>query len=232
MTTIPRRLLLAGLASVPLAAGWLKPGRHALAEPTLENVEIGTPRGASKSAVLAAPATAPGPAVVLVHGSGGLTDQYKDWAVQLANEGFVALALDDVGGTEEIAAWIEWLKGDPRSNGKVGVVGWDYGAEWALFVSMSTPVEATVVYVGLADVGAESLAHLKGPVLAHLGEQGTGLGLVEMFEREMKEAGRSLTIYWYPADDNFPFPEQRNYKKDLAEAAWARTVEFLGANLQ
>jgi carboxymethylenebutenolidase len=232
MIVMHRRMALTGLASLPLAAGLLNLVRHALAETGLENVEIVTPNGFSQSAVMVAPATVPAPALLLIHGSDGLTDQYKDWAVDFAREGFVALAVDDVGGSEELSAWVEWLKHDPRTNSKVGVVGWSSGSQWALLVSMATPVEATVVYVGLVDTVAERLTHLRGPVLAHLGNEDTSKEAAEMLQDKMNEAGRSLTVYWYSGGHSFPWPGEPGYKKEMADVAWARTVQFLHANLQ
>jgi carboxymethylenebutenolidase len=227
MITIPRRVALIGLG-----AAFLRSGRTASAETALESVEITTESGYTQSAVIATPATASAPALLLIHGSDGLTDQYKDWALQLAKEGFVALAVDNVGGSEELSAWVRWLKHDPRTNGKVGLVGWSSGSQWSLLVAITTPVEATVVYVGLVDTVAERLAHLKGPILAHLGDQDTSKEAADMFEARMKEAGRPLTVYWYSGGHSFPWPGDPGYKKDLADLAWSRTVQFLHANLQ
>jgi carboxymethylenebutenolidase len=103
----------------------------------------------------------------------------------------------------------------------VGVVGWSSGAQWALLVSMATPVEATVVYVDVLETDAKRFAHLKGPVLAHLGDQDTFEAEAERFEAKMEEAGRSLTVYWYAASHNFLWPGEPSYKEDLAETAWS-----------
>src|SRR5262249_17535647 len=156
------------LASALLTVEFLKSGQIALAAATLEDVEITTPKGFSQSAIFAAPLTVPVPAVLLIHGSAGLIDLYRDWTIQFANEGFVALPVDNIEGTEGLSAWITWLKHQLHCNGKVGVVGWSSGAEWALDVSTATPVEATVAYVRLFETVAEVLSHLKGPVLVHL----------------------------------------------------------------
>src|SRR5215813_13905329 len=190
MITVPRRVVLTGLASFPLAMEFLKSSQMALAAP-LEDVEITTQKGFSQSAILATPVTIPASAVLLIHGSAGLIDLYRDWTIQFANEGFLALAVDNIGGTDGLSAWIEWLKQQPQCNGKVGVVGWSSGAEWALNVSTTTPVEATVAYVSLFDTVAEVLSHLKGPVLVHLAEGDTSEEAAEGFEAQMKQAGKS-----------------------------------------
>ena len=72
---------------------------------------------------------------------------------------------------ETITTWIEWLKAERRTNGNVGVVGWSFGAGWALEASINTPVEATVIYVGLIYPEPTRLALMKGPVMVHLAER-------------------------------------------------------------
>jgi carboxymethylenebutenolidase len=195
--------------------------------------------------------------VLLIHGSGGLSDRVKGFTDHFARDGFFALALDLFDGrtatdnaarealvneansnpakaAETIAAWIEWLKADRRTNGKVGVVGWSFGARWALEASINTPVAATVVYVGLVQRGAKDLARLKGPVMLHLAERDDDVSKpdVKWFEKTMAEAGKSVEVHWYPGDHYFPFPNVPSYDKELADAAWTRTIQFLHTNLR
>jgi carboxymethylenebutenolidase len=257
MTKIPRRMVLAGLAAVPLIAKLTGPNRPASAQTGLEAVSVKIPSGRTVSGMVAVPATVPAPAVLLIHGSGGLSDTVKGFTSDFARDGFFALALDLFDGrtasddaaravlvneansnpakaAETIAAWIEWLKADRRTNGKVGVVGWSFGARWALEASLNTPVEATVVYVGLVQRGAKHLAHLKGPVMLHLAERDNDVSKsdVKWFEKTMAEAGKSVEVHWYPGDHYFPFPNFPSYDKELADAAWARTTQFLHTNLK
>ena len=48
----------------------------------------------------------------------------------------------------------------------------------------------------------------------------------------MTGAGKSVEVNWYPSDHYFPFPFYPSYDKKLADAAWARTTQFLHTNLQ
>jgi carboxymethylenebutenolidase len=205
---------------------------------------------------MAVPAIVPAPAVLLIHGGSGLTDLFKSYASDFARDGFLALALDLYDGrvaaddptrdlsmevyahsdqaTETINTWIAWLRADKRTNGKVGVVGWSFGANWAMRASYAVPVDATVIYVALYFPLTENFALLKGPVLGHFGERDASVrqSNAERFERKIKEAGKSATIYWYPGDHYFPFSNRPSYDKELADTAWARTLQFLRANLQ
>lgn len=256
MTKIPRRMVLTGLASVPFLAPLTSSDRPASAQTGLETVSVKTPSGRTVFGVVALPATVPAPAVLLIHGSGGLSDMIKGFTDDFARDGFFALALDLFDGrtatddatravlrneansqpakaTETIAGWIEWLKADRRTNGKVAVVGWSFGARWALEASINTPVEATVVYVGLIHPGPKRLALLKGPVMLHLAERDEISKYdLRRFENTMTEAHKSVEAYWYPGDHYFPFPIFPSYDKELARAAWARTTQFLHTNLQ
>jgi len=257
MTTIPRRVVLAGLVSMPLGSDLFGTGRAAFADTALETVSVKTPSNRTVSGLMAVPAAVPAPAVLLIHGSAGLSDMIKGFASDFARDGFFALALDLFDGrtakdaaartalaneansnpakaAETITAWIEWLKADPRTNGKVGVVGWSFGARWALEASINTPVEATVVYVGLINPGAKRLALLKGPVMAHMAERDYDFTKIDLkkFENMMTEANKSVEVHWYQGDHYFPFPIYPSYDKTLADTAWSRTVEFFRANLQ
>lgn len=257
MTIIPRRVVLTGLATAPLIAQFARVDRTASAQAGIETVSVKTPSGRTISGFLAVPTNVPAPAVLLFHGGLGVLDFYKSFASDFARDGFFALALDLYDGriakddatnlalsyevnsdraktTETISAWIEWLKADPRTNGKVGVVGWSFGAGWALEASMTTPVEATVVYVGLRFPAATRLARLKGPLMAHLAEQDNEVTKSNSvtFENIMADAGKSVEVHWYPGDHYFPFPPRPSYDKDQADLAWTRTVQFFRANLQ
>ena len=55
--------------------------------------------------------------------------------------------------------------------------------------------------------------------------------MVEAFERAMKQAGKSLTVYWYDADHAFANPSGGRYDQADAALAWERTLAFLRANL-
>jgi carboxymethylenebutenolidase len=254
MTVIPRRSVLTGLAGLPLAAVLADPRLAAAAAAGLEDVSLATPSGKQVKAALAVPATVPAPAVVLIHEWWGLNDQIKAVAAEMANQGYLGLAVDLFDGkvatdpaaaqsqmealdanaaTETMAAWIGSLKGDARSTGKIGTVGWCFGGAWSLNGSIAAPVDATVIYYGRVERSAEDLAKLQGPVLGHFAEEDQWInhGMVAGFEKNMAAAGKSLEVHWYAANHAFANPTGDNYRKPEAELAWSRTLEFFRANL-
>lgn len=254
MTALARRTVVTSIAGLPLATILADPRLAAMAAETLDTVSVTTPGGRKVSAALAVPAKTPAPSVLLVHEWWGLNDQIKTMATEFAKEGFLALAVDlyegkvatdpTTAGTlmkavdpakaiETLSVWINWLKADSRSTGKVGTVGWCFGGGWSLNASIANPVDATVIYYGRVDRSAQDLSALKGPVLGHFAERDQWINakMVDGFAAAMKQAGKSLEYYEYPADHAFANPTGQNYDKADAQTAWQRTLAFLRKNL-
>jgi carboxymethylenebutenolidase len=261
MVPISRRAALSGLSAVLALSSGV---RCAVADADAsKRITIGSPDGRTLSAFLSLPRQLPAPAVLTIHGSLGLTDWYKSQAAELAEAGFVGLAVDlfpgevagDLDGeqrlieaassnatktTETLADWVQWLRRDPRTNGKVGIVGWSFGAWWALHASIAAGPDATVIYYGLR-YGAPAadateivdLGRLKGPLLAHFGKFDSSIPeeQVGRFRSELSAAGRIFEIDWYPANHGFADPTMDAYDRSAAAMAWMRTVEFLRTTL-
>jgi carboxymethylenebutenolidase len=263
MVPISRRAALSALSGLSVLA--ISSGaRSAMADTGApQRIAISAADGQNLSAFLSLPRQLPAPAVLTIHGSLGLTDWYKSQAAELARAGFVALAVDlfpgqvagDLDGeqrliaaafsdtaktTENLAAWVDWLRCDPRTNGKVGIVGWSFGAWWALRASIAAAPDATVIYYGLryrtpaaGEIETVELARLKGPLLAHFGKFDSSIPTeqVDRFRGEMSAAGKTFEIDWYPANHGFADLTKDAYDRSAAAAAWVRTVEFLRTTL-
>jgi carboxymethylenebutenolidase len=248
------RGMVAGSATVPLAAVLADPRLARAAAEGLETVSVEVPGYGSASAALALPEATPAPAVILVHEWWGLNDQIKAVAAEFAAQGYVALAVDLYRGqvattpedaqtymsgvdgaeaTATLAAWFDWLKAHAAVNGRIGTVGWCFGGGWALNAALARPVDAAVVYYGNVAKSAEELAALSGPVLGHFAEQDEWINhaMVDAFEEAMDAAGKSHTTYWYDAAHAFANPTSAVYDSEDAALAWQRTLEFLAANL-
>lgn len=249
-----RRTVLKGAASLPLAAILADPMLAQAAAHGLQDVAITTAGGKSVHAALAMPQKTPAAAVLLVHEWWGLNDQIKSVAAKLADEGYVALAVDlydgkvatDAGdarsymgqvnggeATDTLASWIGWLKTHQATNGKVATVGWCFGGGWSLNASIAVPVDGTIVYYGNVSRKAADLAALKGPVLGHFAreDQWINEAMVSGFEAEMKQAGKDLTAHWYDANHAFANPTSARYDEADAALSWQRTQSFLRATL-
>ncbi|WP_299442456.1 dienelactone hydrolase family protein [uncultured Rhodospira sp.] len=254
---IDRRVLLKGLAGASFAAVLADPILARAAAEQTETVTLTLPSGRTVSAALALPETLPAPTVILIHEWWGLNDQIKATAREYANEGYVALAIDLMGGsvattpdaaraqtqavdaaeaTETCTAWMDWLRTHEHGTGTLGTVGWCFGGGWSLNASLAAPADATVIYYGRLAQDAETLKALSGPVLGHFGtrDQHINADMVGGFERAMAAAGKadSLTVHWYEADHAFANPSGGRYDEEDAKLAWARTLAFFAQHLK
>ncbi|WP_238858214.1 dienelactone hydrolase family protein [Faunimonas pinastri] len=247
-----RRAFLAGTMALPLATVLAFPDLAHAQAARLEPVNVTTKTGGKVSGVIAMPKQLPAPAVILIHEWWGLNDQIKSVAAELAEQGYIALAVDLYGGTvarspdeaqaamkavdskeatESLAGAVDYLRGHKDSTGKVGTVGWCFGGGWSLNTALAAPVDACVVYYGSVAKKAGELQNLHCPVLGQFGTEDDHINkeMVEGFEAELKKAGKSelFTAYWYDADHAFANPTGARYDAEDAKLAWDRTTEFL-----
>ena len=255
---IPRRTMLKGAASLPLAAVLADPLITQAVAATTDTVTIKTAGGQSISCALALPQQAKGPTLLLIHEWWGLNDQIKAVAVDYAKQGYVALAPNLYGvppattpagakklmgafmakpkaGFEAVGACVNWLRGHARGTGKVGTVGWCFGGGWSLNASIAAPVDATVIYYGHVIRPPEMLKKLKGPVLGHFATRDKWINrdMVSKFEAGMKAAGKGgqLTTHWYEADHAFANPSSSRFDEAASKLAWNRTADFYKKHL-
>ena len=208
----------------------------------------------SVAAFFVEPEIAPAGSVLLIHEWWGLNQQIKNVALKMGGLGYLALAVDLYGGnvamdpnearelmnevhpdiaTETLVTWIDWLRGQSKSNGKVGTLGWCFGGGWSLNASIAAPVDATVIYYGRCAKGAEELSALSGPVQGHFAtrDQWINQEMVGGFEKAMDEAGKTYENYWYEADHAFANPTSERHDQEDAQLAWTRTLQFIDQHL-
>jgi carboxymethylenebutenolidase len=191
------------------------------------------------------------PGVVVFHAWWGLNGDVKAFADRLSTDGFFVLAPDMFGGavateiadaerlatsTDEAAAdaiAARTLERLAARSGRIGTVGFSFGAHWSVWSSgHSDPVTASVVYYGTT--GGPVLAAGRTPILGHFAEDDpfedpTG---VAAFESGLRAAGRDVTTYVYPGTGHwFAEPSRDAYSAEAADLAFERTVSFLRRHL-
>lgn len=191
--------------------------------------------------------------VLLLHAWWGLDADLLAFADQLGEAGFPVLAPDFFRGrtartiedAEALATGADEALGDAIAlgsvdalstrlggTGRIVVIGFSFGAAWALWLPAKRPesVAGSVVYYGSMD--GPSLAAGTAPVLGHFAaddpyepeENVAGL------EAVLRKAGRDVTIHRYPGTGHwFAEPSKPAYVPDAAELAWERTLAFLHA---
>lgn len=192
--------------------------------------------------------------VLVIHEWWGLNDHIKNATDRLADEGYLALAVDLYNGKTTtnpdeatklmqavnqakanaiLQAGITHLRTSSR---KVGTIGWCFGGGQSLRATLQDPdsVAATVIYYGEPVTDIEKLKTLNAPVLGIFAKQDAWItpDKVTAFEQAMKKAGETLTVYNYDANHAFANPSGPNYNSAAAKDAWAKTQEFLAKNLK
>jgi carboxymethylenebutenolidase len=192
-----------------------------------------------------------GPGVLVLHSWWGLTPMFRELCDRLADEGFVALAPDLLDGLRpETAAEaeLELAEVDPNESaalilssivalrsqtddpaGPVAVLGYSMGASWALWLATRQPdsVRSVVVYYGTQDIDFEDLT---APVLGHFAETDPFVSEddVAYLEAQLRLLGKDVEIVRYPGTGHwFAESDREAHDAAAADAAWARTLEFL-----
>jgi len=212
------------------------------------------------SAVLYTPrGKGPFPALIVIHEWWGLNDWVKEQALKLADEGYVALAVDlyrgkvattpdlahelmrgvpDDRSARDLHAAFEYLKSQPNVKPeRIGAIGWCMGGGYSLDVALQEPtLAADVINYGHLATEPDDLGKVKAPILGLFGGQDRGITPddVNKFEAQMKGLGKSVDIHIYPnAGHAFENPNNASgYRKDDAADAWKRTVAFLAQTLK
>jgi carboxymethylenebutenolidase len=225
-----------------------------------ETITYESPKGGGKMrGLLARPKAedARFPAVLVIHENRGLNPYIEDVARRLAVQGFLALAPDaltPLGGypgnddegramqakrnpaqmIEDFIAAAELLKAHPKSNGKVGAVGFCYGGGVVNTLAFRIPktIAAGVPFYG-RQPSADNVPEIEAPLLIHYAGLDTRVNEGwPAFERALKASNKKYEAFIYPnVNHGFHNDTTPRYDKQAAELAWTRTIEFFKAHL-
>lgn len=168
------------------------------------------------------------PAVIVLHGATGATDNMKAVADQLAHDGFIGILIDMASGLgpnggnfdaipypdevmmatgklgregvfARIKATYEYAAKHPRSNGKVATLGFCGGGGNSFRSAADVPgLNAAVVFYGQSP-DAATLANVKAPVIGFYGENDVRVTeSVAPAQAEMKKLGKVYEPNIYP----------------------------------
>ena len=201
----------------------------------------------------------PFPGIVVIHEWWGLDDWVKEQAAKLADQGYVALAVDLYRGKvattpdeaheimrgvpedraqRDLHAAVEFLKAQSNVNkDRIGAIGWCMGGGYALDVALLEPsLRADVINYGHLATDPGSIAKIHAAVLGIFGGQDRGIPVddVKKFEQALKQQGNKVEIVIYPdAGHAFENPNNKTgYRADEAADARKRTVTFLASTLK
>ena len=197
------------------------------------------------------------PGLIVIQEFFGVNDHIEDITQRLADEGFIALAVDLYDGRiaadpqearqmlqaldpkatlDKLNAGVAALKANPQvANGKVGVIGFCMGGFWALtLASDNRDVRAAAPFYGRVPPD-ETLRKITAPVLGvYAGKDGhIPVSEANRLGEVLKAKGNAVEVKIYPDADHAFMNDTRKevYKADDAKDAWARAVGFLKNNL-
>ena len=194
----------------------------------------------------------PLPVVLVVHENRGLNPYIEDVARRLAKAGFIAFAPDalfPLGGypgnddegrqmqstldrskiEQDFVAAAEFVKANPRSNGKLGAVGFCFGGYIVNYLAAYKPnlLQAGVPFYGTP---AEKTlrANIKAPLLIQLAELDERVNATwPEYEQDLIAAKVPYTMQMYSkANHGFHNDSTARFDEVNAELAWQRTLAF------
>jgi carboxymethylenebutenolidase len=120
-------------------------------------------------------------------------------------------------------------------NAKIASVGWCFGGMLSLqsAIAGKQQIVGCVMYYGRPEKDVEKLKLLSTDVLGIFGTQDQGIppAVVEQFEKDMKAAGKTLTVKIYDAVHGFANPSNAKYDPVATTDAYKHTVEYLKKKL-
>jgi carboxymethylenebutenolidase len=200
----------------------------------------------------------PFPALVVIHEWWGLNDWVKEEASKIADQGYVALAIDLYRGkvattpdeahqimrgvpndraNRDLLAASSYLRSLKNVNpSKVGDIGWCMGGGYALDLAIADPkLKVAVINYGHLASDEATLKKINAAILGIFGGQDQGITAedVKKFESQLKALGKIAEIHIFPdAGHAFENPNDKRYRADDAAQAWNITTQFLAKYLK
>lgn len=197
------------------------------------------------------------PGIVLIQEWWGIDDHIKDVTRRWAGEGFVTLApdlfhgqvttepteamkltqeMDQDRAMKELKGAVAYLKSQPFSTGKVGIIGYCLGGGLSIATAcVNQDLDACVVYYGSNPRPLELVQNINCPILglyAELDERITST--VGDLRAALDRYGKQYDIHVYPGAQHAFFNDMNpgGYNAEAASDAWEKTLAFFGANLR
>jgi carboxymethylenebutenolidase len=201
----------------------------------------------------------PFPALIVIHEWWGLNDWVKEQASKLADQGYVALAIDLYRGkvadnedlahelmrglpqdraTRDLKAAYAFLAAQPNvKKDRIGAIGWCMGGGYSLDAALAEPgLAADVINYGHLATDPDEMKKIQAPILGLFGGQDRGITPedVKKFQAAMEKLGKKIDVKIYPnAGHAFENPNNKQgYRAEDAADAWQRTVAFLAGTLK
>jgi carboxymethylenebutenolidase len=196
------------------------------------------------------------PGLVLLHEWWGLTSHIRTQVRRFAEMGFYVIAPDlfdgktadnadaalalqqELGeaGIARVSAAIRALDTHNRVNGKMGVIGWHMGGEFAYQAAMiRDDLDAVVTFYAKPDEYLVLMPADATPILAFYAEkdQTASPEMIEKVRKALTQASPKNKVHVYPGTfTGFYNDDLATYNADAASDAWIQTLDFLCEHLE
>ena len=113
-------------------------------------------------------------------------------------------------------------------------VGWCFGGMWSLQTAILAGPQAkgTVMYYGRPETDMAKLKSIQCDIIGFFGnqDQSPSPAMVNEFEKNMKEAGKNLSVNRYEANHGFANPSNPSFNPTATADAYAKAIAFLKAH--
>ena len=113
-------------------------------------------------------------------------------------------------------------------------LGWCFGGMWSLQTAILAGPQAkgTIMYYGRPESNMEKLQSIQCDVIGFFGNQDKSPSpeLVNAFEKNMKLAGKNLSVNRYEANHGFANPSNPSFNPTASADAYAKSIAFLKAH--
>ncbi len=113
-------------------------------------------------------------------------------------------------------------------------VGWCFGGMWSLQTAILAGPQAkgTVMYYGRPETDMAKLKSIQCDIIGFFGnqDQSPSPAMVNEFEKNMKEAGKNLSVNRYEAGHGFANPSNPSYNAAAKADAYTKAIAFLKAH--
>jgi len=120
------------------------------------------------------------------------------------------------------------------SKSSIYSVGWCFGGMWSLQTAILAGPQAkgSVMYYGRPESNMEKLKSIQCDIIGFFGnlDQSPSPTMVNDFEKNMKEAGKNLSVNRYQAGHGIANPSNPSYNAAAKEDAYANAIAFLKAH--
>lgn len=113
-------------------------------------------------------------------------------------------------------------------------VGWCFGGMWSLQTAIlaGSQAKGTVMYYGRPETDMIKLKSIKCDIIGFFGNQDQSPSplMVNAFEKNMKDAGKNLSVNRYEAYHGFANPSNPSFNPTATADAYAKAIAFLKAH--